>query len=168
MEAVLSHGLAQASDPSLATKEGIGGLATWAMKAFGLAVAPILVVTVLAGILANVAQVRFNVTFKPLKPSFSRLNPLHGFKRLFGPSSLVETAKSLAKLAVIGGVLFFSTWPQLQGLGGLVGIPPGALLTKLAQMIMSIAVRAIAPLALIAAADYVIARRRHEKSLMMT
>src|SRR5438105_2697224 len=52
--------------------------------------------------------------------------------------------------------------------GGLVGLSPGALLPKVCGMIVSIAFRAAVPLILIAIADFVLARRRFEKSLMMT
>jgi flagellar biosynthesis protein FlhB len=56
LQDVLSHGLAQAAQPSLVQKDALGGVAKWALLAFLGAIAPILVVTAVAGVLANVAQ----------------------------------------------------------------------------------------------------------------
>ncbi|WP_425999084.1 EscU/YscU/HrcU family type III secretion system export apparatus switch protein [Caulobacter sp. DWR1-3-2b1] len=43
-------------------------------------------------------------TAAPLKPDFSRLNPATGFKKIFSVRMLIETAKSLLKLGVYGGL----------------------------------------------------------------
>jgi flagellar biosynthetic protein FlhB len=165
---MMTRGLAQSGDPSLATQDGLGGVGHWAFIATLGALAPIVLATAAAGVLGNVVQVRPKITTSALKPSFARLNPLAGFKRLFSPHSLVEAAKSILKLLVIGGITFFAVYPKLQDLGTLVGLSPAALLPKIGGMILSIAFRATVPLVLIAIADFVIARRRHEKSLMMT
>lgn len=43
-------------------------------------------------------------TTEPLRPDFSRLSPAKGLKRVFTVRMLVETAKSLLKLAVYGSI----------------------------------------------------------------
>src|SRR5205814_7289254 len=126
--------------------DALGGVAHWAFVAMLGALAPVVLATAAAGVLGNIVQVRPNITTSALKPSFSRLNPLAGFKRLFSPHSLVETAKSILKLLVIGGITFFAVYPKLQGLGALVGLPPSALLPKIGGMVLSIAYRAMIPL----------------------
>ena len=50
----------------------------------------------------------------------SKLNPLSGIKRIFGLNGLIELAKSIAKVALIGSVgawLILSELPRLIGLG---------------------------------------------------
>ena len=54
--------------------------------------APAVLTTMALALLVNLAQTRGLVTFKPLKPSFSHVNPAKGLKRIF-----------LAALAVGGG-----------------------------------------------------------------
>ena len=48
--------------------------------------APAVLATMVLALVANLAQTRGLVTFKPLKPSFSHLNPAKGLKRLFSPA----------------------------------------------------------------------------------
>lgn len=168
LESIVSHGLAQVGQPSLTSKDGLGDVGRWAFMATLGALAPVLIATAVAGVLANVVQVRPKVTFRAIKPTFSKIDPRTGFKRLVSPHSLLETGKQLAKLAVIGGVTFFAVYPQLTSLGGLVGLPPSALPGKIGGIVLSIALRAIVPLTVIAVADLVVARRRLEKSLRMT
>lgn len=55
-----------------------------------------------------------------LAPKASRLNPLSGLKRMFGPQGWIELAKGLAKLvllAAIAWVWFRGRLPALMGLG---------------------------------------------------
>src|SRR3954465_6490319 len=117
LEAIMTRGLAQTGDPTLATRDALGGVGHWAFVATLGALAPIVLATAVAGVLGNVVQVRPKITPSALKPSFARLNPLAGFKRLFSPHSLVETAKSILKLLVIGGITFFAVYPKLRELG---------------------------------------------------
>ncbi len=56
-----------------------------------------------------------------LAPKASRLNPLSGLKRMFGPQGWIELAKGLAKLALLGAIAY--VWikgrlPAIIGLGG--------------------------------------------------
>ena len=55
---------------------------------------PFLLVCVLLGILGSGMQTRFLFATKNLKPKFSRLNPLEGFKKLFSMQNIVELVKS--------------------------------------------------------------------------
>lgn len=46
-------------------------------------IAPFLIVGFLVAFITNLLQVKWKVTTKPLKPKFSKLNPVNGFKRFF-------------------------------------------------------------------------------------
>ncbi|MBA16107.1 MAG: flagellar biosynthesis protein FlhB [Sphingomonas sp.] len=59
-----------------------------------------------------------------LKPKWSKFNPVSGFGRLFGKMALVEFAKTLAKLLLVGGVSLWIAWPHAAGIDRLVGIDP--------------------------------------------
>lgn len=61
--------------------------------------------TVLA-ILGHLAQVRFVIAKKAMKPSFAKLNPMNGIKRLFSAQSAVQAAKELLKLMVLGFIAY--------------------------------------------------------------
>lgn len=55
-----------------------------------------------------------------LAPKASRLNPLNGLKRMFGPQGWIEMGKGLLKVALLGGIVY-SWWnsrsAQIFGLG---------------------------------------------------
>ncbi|MDR3145944.1 MAG: flagellar biosynthesis protein FlhB [Treponema sp.] len=73
-------------------------------------VLPIVAVSMAAALLANLVQIGFLFTTKPLIPNFSRIVPRFGqyFRRtLFSVEGLFNLIKSIAKMAIIGGVAFF-------------------------------------------------------------
>src|ERR1700758_839339 len=75
----------QISHPGDATStSGLHSLLQIALHTMLTTVAPIAGMCLVAGVLANGARVRFKPSFEPLKPSFGKLNPLTGFKNVFG------------------------------------------------------------------------------------
>jgi len=167
-EAIMSSGLSRSGSTDLASTGGTETLVSWGLRSFAGAVAPVLVAAVVAGVLAGALQVGVRFTPKALKPSFSKLNPWAGLKRMFSPASLVELAKSIAKTAVIGFVAYQAVKPRLVTLGAMVGLPPGALLSTLAKTMFAVSLRIGGALAVIAVLDFVWQRYRHEKSLRMS
>lgn len=49
-----------------------------------------------------------------LAPKGSRMNPLSGFKRMFGPQGMIELGKSLAKLLLLGTIAWYWGSANLQ------------------------------------------------------
>lgn len=86
--------------------EGIRKLGMNVGWSIAVTIGPFLLVTMVAGLVANYGQVGFLFTTKTLNPNLSRINPLEGFKRIFSKRTLVEFAKSIIKLAIIGGVVY--------------------------------------------------------------
>jgi len=62
---------------------------------------PILVATVLAGLLAGGIQTRFRTSPEALELNWERLNPVEGFRRVFSMRSAVPTGINIAKISVI-------------------------------------------------------------------
>ncbi len=69
-------------------------------------IAPILLIGLLVAVLCDIFQVKWKPTTKPLKPKFSKVNPVKGFGRIFSPNSLMELLKSVMKILVIGYVAY--------------------------------------------------------------
>jgi flagellar biosynthesis protein FlhB len=168
LEAIFSRGLAQSGNTRLATSEGIGSLTLWGITSFAKVLGPVVVAVAIAGLLANVAQVRLKLSLTPLKPNFKRMNPTAGMKRIFGTQGLVELGKAMVKLTVVGGLAFLSVWPKLHTMGALVGLPPSALLSEIGGLVVSIVIRIGGLLLLLAFADYAWQRHRMAKQLRMT
>ena len=150
-------------DPAIAMgilKDGLMS-AAWA-------VLPLALTMMAVGIAAAGAQGGIRVATKLFIPKFSRLNPLPGFKKMFGPQALWEGTKALVKTGVLGGVLYMTmkdivpllmTAGRLQ-LGSLLGVVNSATLSL---------IRAASVVGIVmAAADYFVVRRRTNKQLRMT
>jgi len=78
---------------------------------FSAVAAPVLlymVVAMAAGIYGSIALGGYNFTWESASPKMNKLNPLNGFKRMFGINGLVELLKSIAKFFVIGAMALVS------------------------------------------------------------
>ena len=99
-------------------------------------VIPIMVLILLAAIIGPLALGGWMFSSKSLAPKLSRIDPVAGFKRMFGMKSLVELAKSWAKVLVLFGctVLLFN-WLQ-HPIMGLSAEPTETAIAHGAQMVM--------------------------------
>jgi flagellar biosynthetic protein FlhB len=129
--------------------------------------APIVGACAAAAIIVNVAQVGIKPKSKALKPDFKRLSPKPGIKRMVGKEGLVELAKNLAKLSVVGWVVLSALLPHIGDYAAMVGMSPLQLSGAIATLVKSIAKRAAFAFLLIGVVDYIYQRYRHEKSLKM-
>jgi flagellar biosynthesis protein FlhB len=156
------------ADPrQLESADGLGPIFEQAGMAIVAAIWPITLACGFAAVAANVAQVRFKLTPKALKPDPKRLNPLKGAKNIFGPKLLVEFAKAVLKVGSVGAIVGFAVIPQLDELAALTGMGPGALATQIASNVKAIFLRGGTAYLAIALADLVYQRYQHEKSMRM-
>lgn len=65
---------------------------------------PLFALLLVAAILGPIGLGGWNFTLKSVAPKGSRLNPLSGLKRMFGPKSLVELVKAVAKVLVVAAL----------------------------------------------------------------
>lgn len=130
--------------------------------------APLLLVIMLTGIAANVGQIGFMVSFKPLVPNFSKFDPISGFKRLFGLRSVVELAKSLVKIAIVGGVAYITVRNEMEAIPTLLQAEVPAILEFTGHVAFRIILVACIVLALLASLDFMYQRWQHSKDLRMT
>jgi flagellar biosynthetic protein FlhB len=164
---VMRGAILQTQDPGIVSKQGIGVLMSAAGQAALLAVAPIALACVLAGVAASVGMVGFKPSGKALKPDFRRMNPVTGAKNIFGPNAIVETAKSLAKVGVVAAIVAIALLPRLPEFGGMVGISPTDFGSILATDMGSLVKRAAFAYLFIGIADFAWQKRRTEKSMKM-
>jgi flagellar biosynthetic protein FlhB len=153
--------------PQVVDGRGLGWLFAAVGEHVALAVLPIVAICALAGIVVNVLQVGFRPSLRALKPDPKRLNPISGFKHLFGVNSVVETVKSLFKVGLVGAIVALAVFPKLQEVAALVGTPPSDLVSQLGHSVLGVAQRAAAAYLLIALADIIWQRRRFAKNLRM-
>lgn len=121
----------------------------------------------LAAIIGNMIQHRLVWSAEQLKPKFSKISPVAGAKRLFSKQALINFAKGLIKLAVVGTVLFAILWPERDRLEGLIAFDPAALLGYTHAYSLKLLGAVAAIMAIVAAIDYLLQYRQwYEKQKM--
>lgn len=138
------------------------------MKTIGLLLAPLFVVVIAAGLLSNIGQVGFKVTPKAAKPKWDRMNPIKGFGRLFSLRSLIELAKSILKLALVGGVVYLIISAEKERIYSLAVTPVEIFGSVVGTLLGRVFLVASLSLLLVGIIDYLYNKHEFEKSLKMT
>lgn len=133
-----------------------------------LLIAPILVITLITGVIGNIVQFGFMFTNEPLKPSLNKLNPISGFKRMFSMRSLVEFIKSLLKVMIVGFVVYSIIKGEWNQIYGLAMQPVEVVVSYLAALVIRLGVTIGAILFVLALFDYMYQKYEHEKSIKMS
>lgn len=131
-------------------------------------VAPVLAATAVAGVVGNVLQVGFLFTLEPLVPSFDRLNPISGLKRVFSRRALAEMAKSILKMGIIGYVAYQTVAGDLNSFPVLLGLEMPQVVTFLTNLVSRLLLRVGLSMLVLALADFFYQRWEYEQSLRMS
>ena len=129
---------------------------------------PVILGVLAASIAASLLQTGFLFNLTSLQPDLARLSPARGFKKIFGLNGLVETGKSILKLAVLGFATFHVLSAALPALKGAVFWLPGQLAGRITQLVLQLAMTLLGAQAIIAGADTIWVRYRHAKQLRMS
>ncbi|MBA4804282.1 MAG: flagellar biosynthesis protein FlhB [Brevundimonas sp.] len=143
----------------------IGGRALWAAAPF---LGALMLATILGGAGGNLAQSGLIFTGEKLKPEWSRVNPLAGFKRIFGPDGLVQFVKTFLKLLAVGVICWLVLRPHVRELENLAAMHPAAILPLARDLAVALLGAALVFLAFTAGADYLWQRYRFAERMKMT
>jgi flagellar biosynthetic protein FlhB len=147
---------------------GFQALATGLAVNIGIAMAPVFGLLVLAGIGASLLQVGPMFTAHPLKPEFAKISPMRGFGRIFSTQSVMEFLKGLAKLAVVGTVVWFLMRPEFDRLENYFDYDMTALIAVLNHLSVRLLGTVLAVMAAIAGVDWFYQKFSHIRRLRMT
>jgi flagellar biosynthetic protein FlhB len=150
------------------TADSLGGLAMKWMTEVALLLLPIFVITMVVGIASHVFQFGWLFTFEPLKPSLRNINPIQGFKQIFSTRSLVDFAKSILKLLIVGFMVYTTIWGELESIVLLDHALPEQILSFAASLTLSLGVKIAVLLVALAFLDFLYRKYMHEKSIRMS
>ena len=111
---------------------------------------PVVIVTIVMAFTANFLFGGIGFSIKGFLPKGQKINPLSGLKKIFSAKSLFELVKSLLKLVVISGFLYFCYalfWERLLTIGTLstqLAIVSGLSIVAQAFIVLSVALLIIA------------------------
>ncbi|NLK20776.1 MAG: flagellar biosynthesis protein FlhB [Epulopiscium sp.] len=131
-------------------------------------IAPLFAVAMIVGVTVNFVQVGWHPTLKPLKPKFSRLNPISGMSRLFSKHSLVELLKSIIKITIVSLVIYNSVIGEVKNIILLLDMDLMQMIKYIGKVIINIGLKVGMFFLFISAADYAYQRFEHEENLKMT
>ncbi|MCW2610181.1 MAG: flhB [Cryptosporangiaceae bacterium] len=156
-------GVIQDPDPAKTTH-----LLGTGLKAGAFALAPLAAVTVLVAIAGAAVQGGLHPATKLLKPQLKRLNPWPGLKRNFGPHGAWEALKTTIKTAALGVVLYAVIQTLTPALLTAGAMPLGSTVASAANAALTLIRLACLTGLIMAAADYVMVKRRSNKQLKMS
>lgn len=143
----------------------IGGRALWAITPF---LGAVMLATIIGGAGGNLAQSGLLFTADKLKPQWNRVNPLEGFKRIFGPDGLVQFLKTFLKLLAVSFICWMVMKPHIREFENLAAMPPAAILPLARDLAIALMAAALIFLGFTAGADYLWQRFRFNERMKMT
>ncbi|MCR5581175.1 MAG: flagellar biosynthesis protein FlhB [Pseudobutyrivibrio sp.] len=136
-------------------------------KAF-LVLIPFLLVGFATGFVANLVQVGWKPTMKPLQPKLSKFNPVNGFKRIFSKQSLMNLLMSLAKIFLVFYIAYTSIKDQANNLFILYDISLKQALSLVFEIIVDTGIKISIVYIVLGLADYAYQRWKFKDEMKMT
>lgn len=120
------------------------------------------------GIAATLVQTGFLWASKRLGFHFDKLNPLVGLKRIFSAHGLMEFAKALLKLLIVGWVAYSFLESNASGMMSLGQTDFASAMRRWVDLAMALAWRVAGAYLVLALADYTYQRWSYMRSMRMT
>ncbi|MBX5484817.1 MAG: EscU/YscU/HrcU family type III secretion system export apparatus switch protein [Myxococcaceae bacterium] len=131
-------------------------------------VGPALAGSFAGALLSATPMAGFELNVAHVAPKLERISPAGGLKRLFGVRQLVDTAKNLAIAALIAALLWSSVRSAAREVFAAVWLDGSASLGVVVALLRPVVVKLTAVIVILGGFDYLLARRRHTKDLMMS
>lgn len=150
-------------------RESFVGLLTGTMQEVVPAILALVLPVVLVAVLVGFAQVGgFRLAPKALQPNPSKLDPIQGFKRMFGAKGWARTAMAALKLLALGVTVLLVTWDDLVRVARLAGGDLGRVMRAVVVLATRAAVAGVLAVLLLAVFDLWFQRAQFAKDMRMT
>lgn len=133
-----------------------------------LCILPVAVPIMIAGIAGSLMQTGFLITGESLKPKLSKLNPISGFKNMFSKKSLVDLVKNLAVVSIIGLIGYQYVKDNYNSILQISNTYLPSIGGEVQNLVVGIFFQITLVLVVIAAIDYFVQFKFHQKDLRMT
>ena len=130
--------------------------------------APFLLVAMAVGFVAEVAQVKWKPTAKPLQPKFNKFNPINGVKKIFSIQTLAEFLKSVLKILIISHIAYSTLRDKWTTILILLDMPITQGIALMGNIILDLGVKISAFYLIIAFADYFFQKWKFGEDMKMT
>jgi len=131
-------------------------------------VLPLMLILCVTALLANVLQTGFLWSVEPLAPKASKIDPIQGAQRILSRRSLVELAKALVKIVIVGWAAFSTMKSEFSHLIPLMYQEDVQIFAALGQTSLKVMIRCCWVIALLALLDYMYQKWEYAQKLRMT
>lgn len=131
-------------------------------------VIPVFGVAFIIAFLSDLIQVKWKPTAKPLKPKFSKLNPINGIKRIFSINTVFELIKSIIKIVLIGYVAYSYLVDKQEQLLLLYSMPMMQAVQLVGQVVIDLGIRISAIYMIVVIGDFAYQKYKFAKDMRMT
>lgn len=129
---------------------------------------PLLLIGSLVAFLGDYVQVKWRPTSKPLKPKFSKLNPIKGFKKIFSPQSIAELIKSIFKVLFITWVVYGTLKKEYNDIFLLYDMPLWSAVLWAGEVAINLGLKIAAVYFIIAFGDLAYQKWKFKEDMKMT
>lgn len=138
------------------------------MGQLGLAVLAPVIVVMLAAFIAGFIQNGLVFSTETITPKLEKLSLIKGLKRLFSSRSLVEFAKGVSKIAIVGAVVVLLLWPEREIMFNVTSLGAAQFMGVLQSLAVRVLVGVLAVMTVIAILDFLYQKQKHVKELRMS
>lgn len=143
-------------------------LINYGLKSIMLLLIPVFIVAVVVTIIISIFQVKWKVTTKPMKPKFSKMNPLQGFKKIFSKDSLFELVKSILKIVLIIVIAYTNIKDYQAELFILYDISLYQAISLIGEIIIDTGIKISIFYIVLGLADYIYNKHKFNEDMKMT
>lgn len=156
-------------DPATAfTEKSLKTIANKTASTALVCAAPVCLVALCMGIVANVAQIGFIYAPEVLEWKPERIDPIKGIKKLFSMKAVVEAIKGVLKFVFILGIVYFYMKEDIASFVGFLHVDFFQAFVIGKDILIKLGFAILAGLVVIAIADFAYQKYSHKKKLMMT
>jgi flagellar biosynthetic protein FlhB len=127
-----------------------------------------LIILIVAAFLGPFMQIGPLLAPQTIKPDFSKISPMAGFKRLFSLRSIMEFVKGILKIGIIGVIGVILLYPFYASVDHMVGLPVPLMMEELQILVLRLMSGILVILLVVAVVDLVYQRYEHHKKMMMS
>ncbi len=129
---------------------------------------PVFCVAVVVAFVVTIAQVKWQVTTKPLQPKLSKFNPIKGFQRIFSKDKIFELVKDVVKIALIFYVAYSDLAEAADDIGLLYDLSLNQAIVYIGDFVIDLGIKLSAIYLIVGFADYIYQKLKFKKDLMMS
>jgi flagellar biosynthesis protein FlhB len=136
----------------------------------GLALALAMPMALLVAIAVAVSYLQHGFLFvgKRLMPDFSKISPAKGLARIFSVRNLVEFAKSMIKVTVVGALVIWALWSHMNEFANLIAVDLVGQIDYMQHRILSLLMLLMVMVTVVAAADFIYQRWDFNQKMRMS